>query len=60
MSILLSLVGTTGEQYLGRFEAALSAAKNSGAEVCVFGDIDREVADEIGKPGRDKQQRCQL
>ena len=42
MSIPLFLVRTTGEQYLERFEAALSDAKNSGAEVCVFGDIDIE------------------
>ena len=38
--IPITLVKTSGEQYEENFEKALTDAKNAGAEVCVFGDID--------------------
>ena len=40
LSIPITLVRTTGEQYGENFEKALAAAKDAGAQVCVFGDID--------------------
>jgi uncharacterized protein (TIGR00290 family) len=41
-SIPVRLVKTAGEKYEESFEKALMDAKTSGAEVCVFGDIDIE------------------
>ncbi|MDR0310082.1 MAG: diphthine--ammonia ligase [Acidobacteriota bacterium] len=38
----INLVKTSGEQYEKNFEKALAEAKDNGAEVCVFGDIDIE------------------
>lgn len=40
LNISISLLETTGEQYKHNFEAYLRSAKEKGAEVCVFGDID--------------------
>lgn len=40
MEIPLSIIETTGEKYTESFEAKLKSAKEKGAEVCVFGDID--------------------
>lgn len=40
LNIPISLLETTGEQYKDNFEAYLKSAKEKGAEVCVFGDID--------------------
>ena len=42
LGIPLTLVNTTGAKYEEDFEKALSEAKRTGAEVCVFGDIDIE------------------
>ena len=42
LSIPITLIKTTGEQYEENFEKALTDAKSKGAEVCVFGDIDIE------------------
>jgi uncharacterized protein (TIGR00290 family) len=42
LKIPLTLIKTPGEEYERNFEKALLEAKNSGAEVCVFGDIDIE------------------
>ena len=42
IEIPITLIETTGEQYTINFEAYLRAAKDKGAEVCVFGDIDLE------------------
>lgn len=42
IQIPIILMETTGEQYTLNFEAYLRAAKEKGAEVCVFGDIDLE------------------
>lgn len=42
LKIPIQLVQTTGELYNENFELALMNAKNLGAEVCVFGDIDLE------------------
>ena len=42
MNIPLSIIRTTGEKYEENYERALLAAKEKGAEVCVFGDIDLE------------------
>ena len=40
--IPITLIKTSGEQYEENFEKALAEAKENGAEVCVFGDIDIE------------------
>ena len=40
VGIPLWLVKTSGEAYTKNFEAALTRAKEQGAEACVFGDID--------------------
>lgn len=40
MNIPLSLIKTSGEDYAINFEKKLRQAKENGAEVCVFGDID--------------------
>ena len=40
LAIPIKLIKTSGEQYEENFEKALTDAKNKGAEVCVFGDID--------------------
>jgi uncharacterized protein (TIGR00290 family) len=42
MNIPISLIKTTGEEYTRNFEAKLLDARNKGAEICVFGDIDLE------------------
>ena len=42
VAIPVKLIKTSGEQYEENFEKALTDAKNRGAEVCVFGDIDIE------------------
>lgn len=42
IEIPITLIETTGEQYTLNFEAYLKAAKEKGAEICVFGDIDLE------------------
>lgn len=42
LNIPIKLIRTSGEQYEVNFEKALTEAKESGAEVCVFGDIDIE------------------
>jgi len=42
LEIPIKLIKTSGEQYEENFEKALIDAKNRGAEVCVFGDIDIE------------------
>ncbi len=42
LSIPIQLIKTSGEEYESNFEKALIEAKNEGAEVCVFGDIDIE------------------
>ena len=42
LAIPIRLIRTSGEQYEENFEKALADAKNRGAEVCVFGDIDIE------------------
>ena len=42
LSIPVTLIKTTGEQYEESFEAALKDAKSRGAQVCIFGDIDIE------------------
>ena len=42
LAIPITLIKTSGEQYEQNFEKALAEAKNRGAEVCVFGDIDIE------------------
>lgn len=42
INIPISLINTTGEKYQENFEAYLRKAKELGAEVCVFGDIDLE------------------
>jgi len=41
-NIPITLIKTTGEKYAENFEAKLRHAKQLGAEVCVFGDIDIE------------------
>ena len=40
IGIPLTFIKTTGDLYTANFEKALTDAKNNGAEVCVFGDID--------------------
>ncbi|MDR2560841.1 MAG: diphthine--ammonia ligase [Holophagales bacterium] len=42
LSMPVAIVKTTNKQYEENFEKALDEAKNKGAEVCVFGDIDIE------------------
>lgn len=42
IEIPITLIETTGEQYSDNFEEYLKGAKEKGAEVCVFGDIDLE------------------
>jgi uncharacterized protein (TIGR00290 family) len=42
LEIPIKLIKTSGAQYEENFEKALADAKNRGAEVCVFGDIDIE------------------
>ena len=42
LNIPVKLIKTVSEQYEENFEKALTDAKNRGAEVCVFGDIDIE------------------
>jgi len=42
LAIPINLIKTSGEKYQENFENALLDAKNKGAEVCVFGDIDIE------------------
>lgn len=42
MNTPITLIKTTGEDYERKFEEKLKQAKNSGIEVCVFGDIDIE------------------
>lgn len=42
INIPLTINETSGEKYAENFEAKLKEAKEKGAEVCVFGDIDIE------------------
>lgn len=42
VNIPLHLMKTSGEEYAINFESKLKEAKQNGAEVCVFGDIDIE------------------
>jgi len=42
MNIPISLIETSGELYADNFELKLKEAKENGAEVCIFGDIDLE------------------
>ena len=42
IGVPLHLVKTTGQEYAKNFELALHHAKATGAEACVFGDIDIE------------------
>lgn len=42
IGIPVSLIRTTGKDYIANFENALKGAKENGAQVCVFGDIDIE------------------
>jgi len=42
LKIPINLIKTSGEKYEENFEKTLITAKNKGAEVCVFGDIDIE------------------
>lgn len=42
INLPISLMETTGEMYTRNLEAKLKIAKERGAEVCVFGDIDIE------------------
>ena len=42
VEIPLTLIRTPGDLYQENFEKALTASKEKGAEVCVFGDIDIE------------------
>lgn len=42
IQIPITLMETTGEEYSLNFEAYLRKAKEQGAEICVFGDIDLE------------------
>lgn len=42
IEIPITLIETTGEQYSESFESYLLEAKEKGADVCVFGDIDLE------------------
>ena len=42
LAIPVKLIKTSGDQYTENFETALKMAKDNGAEVCVFGDVDIE------------------
>ncbi len=42
MGVPIRLIKTSGENYASNFEKALLSAKELGAEICVFGDIDIE------------------
>lgn len=42
MNIPITLMETTGEKYKENFEEYLKSAKERGAQICVFGDIDLE------------------
>ncbi len=42
LNISVHIIRTKGEEYEKNFEKALFSAKDNGAEVCVFGDIDIE------------------
>ena len=42
LAIPVRLIKTPGDQYTENFEQALTKAKEKGAEVCVFGDVDIE------------------
>lgn len=42
INIPVTVIETTGEKYTENFESKLRRAKENGAEVCVFGDIDIE------------------
>lgn len=42
LDIPIWLIETTGDEYVKNFELSLNKAKNLGAEVCIFGDIDIE------------------
>ncbi|MFR4986246.1 MAG: diphthine--ammonia ligase [Lachnospirales bacterium] len=43
LNIPIWLIETNGEEYTKNFEKGLAKAKELGAEVCIFGDIDLEV-----------------
>lgn len=43
LQIPIQLIKTSGDAYTDNFEAALIQAKQDGAEVCVFGDIDLDA-----------------
>lgn len=40
LNIPIWLIETTGDEYVKNFEQGLKKAKEQGAEVCIFGDID--------------------
>ena len=42
LDIPILLIKTSGEEYAKNFEKTLTSAKELGAEICVFGDIDIE------------------
>lgn len=42
LNIPICLIETNGEEYTKNFEKGLTKAKELGAEVCIFGDIDLE------------------
>ena len=42
INIPITLIKTSGEKYAENFESKLRSAKEAGAQVCVFGDIDIE------------------
>lgn len=42
IEVPITLIETTGEKYTESFEEYLKEAKEKGAEVCIFGDIDLE------------------
>lgn len=42
LELPIRLIKTSGDEYASNFEKALSDAKELGAEICVFGDIDIE------------------
>jgi len=43
LKIPIKLIKTNGENYAANFEAALTQAKQNGASMCIFGDIDIET-----------------
>ena len=48
LNIPIWLIETNGEEYTKNFEKGLTKAKELGAEVCIFGDIDLERCENVG------------